>query len=81
MAGNGEFVCCGSGFQDGPATETGLGNPSGLAFDEDGNLLISDTQGHKIRKLTIATGMISTVPLTGGSLWVHAGFWSMVPEP
>ena len=68
VTGNGDFVCCGSGFQDGPATQTGMGNPSGLAFDEDGNLLIADTQGHAIRKLSTATGMISTVPLAFGSL-------------
>ncbi len=39
----------------------------GIAFDGSGNLYIADTGNHRIRKVTLATGVISTVAGTGVS--------------
>ncbi len=52
-----------SGFSGdaGPATLAQLNLPTALALDADGNLYIADTGNHRIRKLTLATGIITTV--------------------
>ena len=51
-------------FRDGPASEARFRDPSALAFDEEGNLLISDTENNRIRSLS-PDGEVSTV--AGGS--------------
>ena len=44
----------------GPAIRAGI-NPRGLATDAAGNLFLADTGNHRIRKLDVATGVITTV--------------------
>ena len=44
----------------GLATAATLNTPEGLAFDTSGNLFIADTKNHVIRKVDVATGLIST---------------------
>jgi sugar lactone lactonase YvrE len=58
-----------SGFSgdSGPATEAELANPTGLAFDEEGNLYIADSDNDRIRRVDKKTGMISTVAGDGNS--------------
>ena len=51
-------------FRNGPASEARFRDPSALAFDEAGNLLISDTENNRIRSLS-PDGEVSTV--AGGS--------------
>lgn len=58
FAGSGESDYDGDGQ---PAVQAGLSGPSGLALDADGNLYIADTFSGRIRKVEIATGVISTV--------------------
>ena len=43
------------------ATSAALGSPYGLAFDSFNNLYIADSNNLRIRKVTAATGFISTV--------------------
>ena len=50
---------------DGQATSANLYNPQGVAADSAGNVYISDTSNDRIRKVTAATGVISTVAGTG----------------
>lgn len=40
-------------------------NPTALAFDGNGDLFFSDRFNHRIRKITMSTGIISTVAGTG----------------
>lgn len=47
----------------GPATSASLNTPTGIAFDSSGNLYISDTGNHRIRRVTL--GLISTVAGNG----------------
>ena len=61
VAGNGDFAFSGDG---GPATSASLFVPQGVAVDAGGNLYISDTGNHRVRRVTPA-GVISTVVGTG----------------
>jgi trimeric autotransporter adhesin len=54
-----------AGFTDAAALSAQFNNPSGLALDGSGNLLIADYTNHRIRKLTFSTGMVTTVAGNG----------------
>lgn len=57
VVGTGQF-----GFNgDGPALQINLTYPAAIAFDEDDNLFITDTQAHRIRKYDPKTGMVTTI--------------------
>jgi sugar lactone lactonase YvrE len=56
VAGNGTIGPLGDG---GPATDAQLEGANGIALDAAGKFYIAD--GHRIRKVTIATGIIATV--------------------
>jgi hypothetical protein len=45
----------------GPATSATLDSPQGLAIDLANNLYIADTHNHRIRKLNLTTGIITTI--------------------
>lgn len=54
------------GGDGGPATAAGLSAPSGIAVDTAGNLFIADTNNGTVRKVTLATGIISVDVPWGG---------------
>ncbi|HET6372930.1 MAG TPA: hypothetical protein VFG76_06470 [Candidatus Polarisedimenticolia bacterium] len=62
IAGLGFATYAGDG---GPATLAGLNQPSGLAIDTSGGLLIADTLNNRIRRVDLLSGLISTVAGTG----------------
>lgn len=45
----------------GPATSATLDSPAGLALDNANNLYIADTHNHRIRKLDLITGILTTI--------------------
>lgn len=47
------------------ATAAKLSNPQGIAFDRAGNLYIADSGNQSVRKVSVATGKISTLAGTG----------------
>jgi streptogramin lyase len=49
----------------GPATKAQLNEPHSIGFDEAGNLYICDVRNHRIRKVDMKTGVISTLAGTG----------------
>ena len=51
----------------GAATSASLYNPSGVALDTAGNIYIADRDNHRIRKVSVADGTISTIAGTGSS--------------
>ena len=69
LAGTGVASYGGDG---GPATSAGLWYPRGLAFDQGGNLLISDVVNHRIRRVLAGTGIIATLAGNGMASLVTA---------
>ena len=63
VAGNGMYGFSGDG---GPATSTELNEPSSVALDSYGNLLIADAQNNRIREVGVG-GIIRTVAGTGAN--------------
>jgi sugar lactone lactonase YvrE len=57
VAGNGTYGYSGDG---GPATSASLSHPDGLTLDASGNIYISDTYNHHIRKVD-TNGIITTL--------------------
>jgi sugar lactone lactonase YvrE len=53
------------GFADGPGATAQFHFPAGVAVDGAGNLYVADYGNHRIRKIEIAAGAVTT--LTGGS--------------
>ncbi|MEK7766803.1 MAG: hypothetical protein AAB368_11240, partial [bacterium] len=62
VAGTGVSGYNGDGIQ---ATSANLNYPNSIALDAVGNLYIGDYTAQRIRKVTIATGVISTIAGTG----------------
>ena len=62
VAGNGTF---GYNGDDIAATTAWVGNSVGVAVDSAGNLYIADETNRRLRKVTAATGKISTIAGTG----------------
>jgi sugar lactone lactonase YvrE len=52
------------GYQDGEGTVAQFKTPLGLALDGDGNVIVADTENHRIRKIT-QKGHVSTLAGTG----------------
>jgi sugar lactone lactonase YvrE len=49
----------------GLATDAELDDPAGVALDDSGNIYISDNTNNRIRKVTLATGIINTIAGNG----------------
>ena len=49
----------------GAATAAALDSPQGLALDTADNLYLADTHNHRIRRLNLSTGIITTIAGTG----------------
>jgi sugar lactone lactonase YvrE len=62
VAGNGEEGSAGDG---GSATEARLTYPFGLTLDSEGNLFLTDTESHTIRRVDATSGTITTVAGNG----------------
>jgi sugar lactone lactonase YvrE len=58
IAGTGTQGFSGDGGQ---ATAATIDTPTGIAVDTTGNLYLADTHNHRIRKITTATGIITTI--------------------
>ena len=58
VAGTGERGFEGDG---GLATEAHLGRPRGIVLDASGNLFVTDSSNHRIRRVDAGTGVITTV--------------------
>ena len=66
IAGNGRHGYAGDG---GTATSAELHEPQGIALDGSGNVYFSDQFNNRIRKVTVATGIITTIAGTGDTTY------------
>jgi DNA-binding beta-propeller fold protein YncE len=62
VAGTGQAGFAGDG---GPASKAQLNQPHSLVFDHTGNLYVCDIGNHRVRKIDMKTGTISTFAGTG----------------
>jgi len=62
VAGSGEQGFSGDGGQ---ATDAALDTPQGLALDSQGHLFLADSNNHRIRRIDLETGIITTVAGNG----------------
>ena len=51
----------GKGFADGLGLNARFFNPTGLALDTEGNLIVADSENHCIRRVTTAEGCVTTM--------------------
>ena len=56
---------CGYSGDGGQATATKLDRPHGVYVDKDGNIYIADDDNHRLRKVDITTGIITTIAGNG----------------
>ncbi|MGC1272339.1 MAG: hypothetical protein WBC44_01425 [Planctomycetaceae bacterium] len=62
LAGTGDDVSAGDG---GPAIEAAVGGPFGLSIGPDGALYVCEITGHRVRRIDLEAGTISTVAGSG----------------
>jgi trimeric autotransporter adhesin len=70
VAGNGTE---GSGGDGGPATKALFDDPTGVALDAAGNLLIADTINNRVRAVAARTGTFYGQAMTAGDVYTIAG--------
>jgi streptogramin lyase len=71
-----------TGYKDGVWPTVQFGNPSGVAIDLDGNLVIADRKNHRIRKLNTKTGVVTTIAGNGTKASIDGiGLKSSFSEP
>jgi sugar lactone lactonase YvrE len=70
IAGTGQKRGVGDG---GPAVSAALNEPVALALDRNGRLYIADQSNHRVRRLDLATGIITTVAGTGEAAYSGDG--------
>ncbi|MGI8686259.1 MAG: hypothetical protein ACR2MO_14425 [Acidimicrobiales bacterium] len=51
----------------GPAVDAQLSSPTSVTLDGAGNIYVADEENHRVRKITAATGVITTVAGVGGA--------------
>lgn len=56
-----------AGFADANARAASFSSPKFIAFAADGNLLVTDTANHRIRKINLTTGGVTTIAGNGAS--------------
>jgi streptogramin lyase len=70
VAGTGRAGFSGDG---GPATEAAMSQPHSIQFDRRGDLYVCDILNHRVRRIEMKTGVISTFAGTGAKLPTRDG--------
>jgi uncharacterized protein (TIGR03437 family) len=64
VAGNAQVGYSGD---NGPATNASITDPTGVAVDAAGNIYFTDDTNNKIRKVTVSTGIVTTIAGSGNA--------------
>ena len=72
IAGTGTSGSSGDG-DGGQATSAAINAPSGIDVDASGNVYFSEYSSNRVRKITVATGIISTYAGTGSGSYSGDG--------
>jgi len=67
LAGSGPL-----GFADGPGATAQFKNPFAVAVDTAGNLYVADQKNHRIRKIVISSGVVTTLAGDGTAAFLDA---------
>jgi hypothetical protein len=78
FAGTGNAVSTACGATPVAANQASVWSPEGVAVDAAGNVYIAETQNAAIRKVSAATGLISTVEQNGCGIFYFAGAFQTV---
>ncbi len=70
VAGNGTAGYSGNG---GPATSSQMNEPTGVAIDGSGNIIVSDTHNNVVRLVAESTGTFYGIAMTAGDIYTNAG--------
>jgi sugar lactone lactonase YvrE len=70
VAGNGTIGFSGDG---GPGTSAQIADPEAVATDRAGNVVIADTNNHRIRVVAASTGTFYGQAMTAGAIYTVAG--------
>ena len=70
IAGTGEASFSGD---NGPATSATVYIPTGSVIDSSGNVYFNDHLNHRVRKITVSTGIITTYAGTGSTIYSGDG--------
>src|SRR4029077_8123094 len=70
VAGNGDKGYAGDG---GPATAAALNEPYGIVLDRAGSIFIADRLNRRVRRIDVATGIITTIAGTGEAAYSGDG--------
>ena len=79
FAGTGSFTTFGvegDSGDGGPASQAELGSPEAMAFDGQGNLFLSDSDNHRIRRISLSDGVIHAVTQDPGA----AGYFLLATQ-
>ncbi len=58
---------------NGQATSATLNGPTGIVLDSSGNVYFSEYYSHRVRKITVSTGIIATFVGTGSGTYSGDG--------
>jgi len=70
-----------AGFADDTGTLAQFNITVGICSDDEGNLYVADVNNHKIRKIVIATGVVSTLAGTSAGFYDAAGVVAQFNSP
>ncbi len=74
IQGQSVFTYAGGGTVDGrPATTISLNDPADIAVDPSGNLYITDTEKHQVKRLDTHTGLLTTIAGNGAKGYTGDG--------
>jgi sugar lactone lactonase YvrE len=71
LAGDGYSAPYNGRWLDGPGAGASFHHPMGVAIDSNGNVIVADTDNHRIRKVTNPGGVVTTLAGSGSAAFAN----------